>query len=78
MTYKNRMYRQEFERISNNIDKSNKLQAEKLQNDAYFFKCEKDQLKLQLSQLSSVKEKYDESSEKMKRKYCHKKDQLKS
>ena len=72
------MYKQEFERISNNIDKSNKLQTEKLQNDAYFFKCEKDQLKLQLSQLSSIKENYDISLEKLKRKYGSKKEQLKN
>jgi len=71
------MFKQEFERISTNIDNSNKLQIEKFKNEAYFFKCEKDQLKLQLSQLSSIKEKYDESLEKLKRKYGSKKNQVK-
>ena len=72
------MYKQEFERISNNIEKTNKLQTEKIKNDAYFFKCEKDQLNLQLSQMNSVKEKYDISLEKLKRKYASKKEQLKN
>lgn len=71
------MYKQEFEKISTNIDNANKLQIEKFKNEAYFLKCEKDQLKLQLSQLSSIKEKYDESLEKLKRKYGSKKEQLK-
>lgn len=72
------MYKQEFERISTHIDKANKLQIEKYKNEAYFLKCEKDQLKLQLSQLSSIKENYDESLKKLKRKYGSKKEQLKN
>ena len=71
------MYKKEFEKVSTNIDKTNKLQIVKFKNESYFLKCEKDQLKLQLSQLSSIKEKYDESLEKLKRKYSSKKQQLK-
>ena len=71
------MYKKEFEKVSTNIDKTNKLQIVKFKNESYFLKCEKDQLKLQLSHLCSIKEKYDESLEKLQKKYSKKKQKLK-
>ena len=67
------MFKKEFEKFSTDINKANSMQTEKFKNEIYFLKCEKDQLKLQLTQLSSIKEKYDESLEKLKRKYGSKK-----
>lgn len=76
LTISNAMFKKEYKKISTDIDKSNILQTEKLKNEAYFLKCEKDQLKNQLSQLNSIKENYDESLNKLKRKYGSKKKEL--
>lgn len=72
------MIKKEYEKMSNSKDISNKMLLEKLKNEAYYLRCEKDQLKHQLSQMKSIKERYDESLEKLKKKYTTKKDLLKN
>jgi chromosome segregation ATPase len=69
--------KKEFENFSESNDKSQKIQIEKFRNDLYFLKCERDQLKLQLNQLNTIKEKYDSTTEKIQKKYEKSKQKIK-
>jgi len=58
-----------LENYDENFDKNQKMQIEKYRNESYFLKCERDQLKLQLKELNNIKEKYDQTTEKLQKKY---------
>ena len=67
----------EHENFNETYDKAQKMQMEKYRNESYFMKCERDQLKLQLKELNTIKEKYDLTTEQIQKKYEKSKSKIK-